>query len=227
MPISGNVRQGSPNPILRPAPRRQRPDHRPTAAARAVEAERAELRAWLHDRCSSTSSTSPPAATPTTPTPRELMRVAAGPRPSCAPTSRATPAEAQRDLVERLAHHRGRAGCSPRTRSGSCSARSTDRRRPELAGRRPRGAHERPQARPRQRRSSSPADVTAGAGTVVARRRRHRLRSRAHRRRMRAAREHARPHGARRRERRDRLDAGAGTRLTLKVHTPPHAMEAA
>ena len=50
MPISGTVRQGSPNPILRPAPRRQRPDHRPTAAARAVEAERAELRAWLHDR---------------------------------------------------------------------------------------------------------------------------------------------------------------------------------
>ena len=50
VPISGNDRQASPNPILRPAPRRQRPDHRPTAAARAVEAERAELRAWLHDR---------------------------------------------------------------------------------------------------------------------------------------------------------------------------------
>jgi signal transduction histidine kinase len=44
------VRQGSPNTQLRPAPRRQRPDHRPSAAARAVEAERAEVRAWLHDR---------------------------------------------------------------------------------------------------------------------------------------------------------------------------------
>jgi signal transduction histidine kinase len=45
------VRQGSPNTnALRSAPRRQRPDHRPSAAARAVEAERAEVRAWLHDR---------------------------------------------------------------------------------------------------------------------------------------------------------------------------------
>jgi signal transduction histidine kinase len=44
------VRQGSPNTnALRSAPR-LRPDHRPTAAERAVEAERAEVRAWLHDR---------------------------------------------------------------------------------------------------------------------------------------------------------------------------------
>jgi signal transduction histidine kinase len=45
-----HVRQGSPNSGLRTAVRRQRPDHRPTAAQRAVEAERAEVRAWLHDR---------------------------------------------------------------------------------------------------------------------------------------------------------------------------------
>jgi signal transduction histidine kinase len=45
-----HVRQGSPNSALRAALRRQRPDHRPSAAQRAVEAERAETRAWLHDR---------------------------------------------------------------------------------------------------------------------------------------------------------------------------------
>ncbi len=45
-----HVRQGSPNSSLRTVPRRQRPDHRPSAAQRAVEAERAETRAWLHDR---------------------------------------------------------------------------------------------------------------------------------------------------------------------------------
>jgi len=44
------VRQGSPNSTLRTAPRRQRPDHRPTAAERAVQAEREHVRAWLHDR---------------------------------------------------------------------------------------------------------------------------------------------------------------------------------
>jgi signal transduction histidine kinase len=43
------VRQESPNRKLRAATRRQRPDHRPSAAERAVEAERAEIRAWLHD----------------------------------------------------------------------------------------------------------------------------------------------------------------------------------
>jgi signal transduction histidine kinase len=43
------VRQGSPNSQLRKAPRRQRPGHQPSAAERAVEAERAEVRAWLHD----------------------------------------------------------------------------------------------------------------------------------------------------------------------------------
>jgi signal transduction histidine kinase len=44
------VRHGSPNSKLRAAPRGRRPDHRPSAAERAVEAERAEVRAWLHDR---------------------------------------------------------------------------------------------------------------------------------------------------------------------------------
>jgi signal transduction histidine kinase len=44
------VRQGSPNSKLRVVPRGRRPDHRPSAAERAVEAERAEVRAWLHDR---------------------------------------------------------------------------------------------------------------------------------------------------------------------------------
>jgi signal transduction histidine kinase len=44
-----HVRQGSPNTTLRAVPRGRRPDHRPSAAERAVEAERAQVRAWLHD----------------------------------------------------------------------------------------------------------------------------------------------------------------------------------
>jgi len=49
VPIFWHVRHGSPNRKLSAATRRQRPDHRPTAAERAVEAERADVRAWLHD----------------------------------------------------------------------------------------------------------------------------------------------------------------------------------
>ena len=172
MPISGNVRQGSPNPILRPAPRRQRPDHRPTAAARAVRGGARGAARWLHDRSSSSSSTSRPAATPTTPDAAALMRVAAGAADELRAYVDGDAGRGARDLAVALrAGRRGRPAARRRTQiraRGRAEAAEPLEPASTLAGADARGARERRPSTPaRAVRPSVPTWPRARASCVA------------------------------------------------------------